>query len=432
MSPDGRAPLASIPVAVLLPSRREDEAARVTEPLRLLAQVTLAAGIEYLLVQDARGVTYGVPAVAGPQGWRRATAGDGAAEALVSVLATGTSGQGGLEPTTFHAEPAHGERAIDVDQTNELVVVGDVAVVKWMLHPVAGEQPGPRRLMTLARAGFEGTPRTWALVHLPVGEDRVLVATVSDYVPGAEDGWDWAVRDVRQVALGERSAVKVLDEVRQVARLVARLHVALAEGGVDRATPEDAADWLAGAEADLVDADLAPDVAAQVRDRITVLGRSADTETIDVHGDLHIGQVLAAGEPRQYSVIDFDGNPTQGDRERLRRQPAARDVAGMLASWDHVGRVVLHRTAGLDEAAVERVLDWIDRAQEAFLEAYREELADEGRSSLLDESLLVAMQVQQECREYAYAARYLPHWRYVPDAALPALLRRSPHEMETR
>ena len=150
-----------------------------------------------------------------------------------------------------------------------------------------------------------------------------------------------------------------------------------------------------------------------------------------MHGDLHIGQVLAVGEPRRYSVIDFDGNPTQGDREHLRRQPAARDVAGMLASWDHVGRVVLHRTEGLDEAAVLRVLRWIDRAQEAFLETYRQVLATAGRSSLLDESLLLAMQVQQECREYVYAERYLPHWRYVPDAALPALLSRAPAETET-
>ncbi len=431
MSPDGAALLASTPVTALLPSRRSEEAARVTEPLRLLAQVPLAAGLEYLLVEDARGIAYGVPAVAGPDGWRRAVAGDGAAEALVAALAAGTDGRAGLEATVFHAEPAHGERAIDVDQTNELVVVGESVVVKWMLHPAAGEQPGPRRLVTLARAGFAGAPRTWGLVHVQAAGGRVLIATVSDYLPGAEDGWDWAVRDVRQVALGERGANVDLDPVREVATLVARLHLALAEAGVDRATPEDAAGWLAGAEADLAAAGLEPDVTAAVQARLAALGRCAGTPTIDVHGDLHIGQVLAVGDPREYSVIDFDGNPTQDEADRLRRQPAARDVAGMLASWDHVGRVVLHRTEGLDQAAVARVLDWIGRAQEAFLGTYRQVLAADGRSALLDESLLLAMQVQQECREYAYAARYLPHWRYVPDAALPALLSRAPAETET-
>ena len=46
------------------------------------------------------------------------------------------------------------------------------------------------------------------------------------------------------------------------------------------------------------------------------------------------------------------------------------------------------------------------------------------RADLLDRRLVRPYQVLQECREYAYARRYLPHWRYVPDAALPALLAR--------
>ena len=431
MSVDAQALLDATPAAALLPARRADEAARVVRPLRLVSRVPLADGIDYLLVEDARGVAFGVPAVAGPGGWRRAAPGDGAAEALVSALATGAAEQAGLVLTAFHSRPVQGERPIDVDQTNELVVVGGGAVVKWMLHPVPGEQPGPDRLMSLARAGFEGTPRTWGLVHMAVGDQRVLVATVSDYLPDAEDGWDWAVRDVRAVALGERTADDALVAVGQVAQLVGRLHLALAEAGVDRATPDDAARWLVASEADLAAAHLARDVEAEVRPRLLPLGRGAGTETIAVPGDLHIGQVLASGEPRRYVVIDFDGNPTQEQLERMRRQPVARDVAGMLASWDHVGRVVLHRTEGLDDAAVARVMGWIEQSQTVFLDEYRDTLSTGGCSSLLDESLLVAMLVQQECREYAYAARYLPHWRYVPDAALPALLSRFPAETET-
>jgi maltokinase len=429
VTPDAQALLASTPTEALLPALRADEAARMATPLRLVAQAPIDDGVEYLLVEDARGARYGVPAVAGPDGWRRAAPGDAASEGVVRILAAGAPDP--LEVTRFHAEPAAGERAVGVDQTNELVVVGDVAVVKWMLHPVAGDQPGPSRLMTLERAGFDGTPRTWGLVHLIVGDERFLIAMVSEFLPDAEDGWDWAVRDVRELALGMRGEDECLEPVRQVARLVGRLHAALAESGVEIATEEDASRWLAEATADLAAADLEPTVADEVRLRLGPLGRCVGTETIDVHGDLHIGQVLASGQPRRYDVIDFDGNPTQDDRERMRRQPAARDVAGMLASWDHVGRVVLHRTDGLEGDAVARVQRWIARAQDVFLDEYRRTLADAGRSALLDESLLVPMQVQQECREYAYAARYLPHWRYVPDAALPDLLSRTITETET-
>ncbi len=81
---------------------------------------------------------------------------------------------------------------------------------------------------------------------------------------------------------------------------------------------------------------------------------AAGTPLIDVRGDLHVGQVLrhpdaptgrgpTAGTPASYAVVDFDGNPVLAAAERVRRRPAAVDVAGMMASPDHVGRVVLHR-----------------------------------------------------------------------------------------
>jgi len=54
------------------------------------------------------------------------------------------------------------------------------------------------------------------------------------------------------------------------------------------------------------------------------------------------------------------------------------------------------------------------------------DIAAAGRSHLLDESLLPALRVRQVVREYLYAARHLPHWRYVPHSALPALIAQTP------
>jgi maltokinase len=138
--------------------------------------------------------------------------------------------------------------------------------------------------------------------------------------------------------------------------------------------------------------------------------------TIPVHGDLHVGQVLrwAGG----YAVGDFDGNPVLPVGERLRPQPAARDVAGMLQAIDHVGRVVSRRVEG---ASPDRVSRWIVAARACFLDGYRDRLQANGRSALFDESLLLPFQVEQECREFLYAVRHLPRWRYVPDQALQAL-----------
>jgi maltokinase len=94
----------------------------------------------------------------------------------------------------------------------------------------------------------------------------------------------------------------------------------------------------------------------------------------------------------------------------------------MLASLDHVGQVVLHRTEGLDDEQRARVHDWIAAAQKGFLDSYLSRLAEAGEESLLDVRLVRPFQLQQECREFIYAARYLPHWRYAPEGALAALL----------
>ena len=49
-----------------------------------------------------------------------------------------------------------------------------------------------------------------------------------------------------------------------------------------------------------------------------------------------------------------------------------------------------------------------------------------GLAELYDPGALRAFRLQQVLREIVYAARHLPRWMYVPDAALPALLDEEP------
>jgi maltokinase len=57
--------------------------------------------------------------------------------------------------------------------------------------------------------------------------------------------------------------------------------------------------------------------------------------------------------------------------------------------------------------------------RDTFLDAYASTLQ---HSELYDQDLLMPFRLQQVLREIIYAARHLPRWMYVPDAALPALL----------
>lgn len=362
---------------------------------------------------------------------------DGASQELIEEMVeqcergpSAHAAQPGL--VTWYAEPVAGERRITVDQTNTSVVVGERAVVKWLLAPQRGRHPAPERLGLLVAAGFAQTPRPWGLRY----DDGALRAIVTEFLPGAVDGWEWAPAMVRSLARSQLSMAQACDPVFRIGELVGRMHNVFAGSRILPATQEQADTWYAGACSALEAAraamsalvgDAAPEtsrIAALMGKARAVLGalrHARGTPLILVHGDLHVGQILrqeGSGQDAEFNIIDFDGNPVLSLQDRLAPQPAAVDVAGMLCSIDHVGRVVIHRTPEVDSALV---LAWIDAAEEAFRTGYRSTASD---PATLDEALIPALRVQQECREYLYAAAHLPHWRYVPHAALPALLAR--------
>jgi len=318
---------------------------------------------------------------------------------------------------------------IGVDQTNDSVVIGEV-MVKWQID--AEVSPAPARLRALE--GADLAPPLKAIVTWQ-GTDGVerLVLTAAQALPGADDGWTWAVDLVCSLAQGDD--VDALAPVRRIGVMTAQMHVRLAHLGTATwgadamrvlhadciARFDDAVRLIDGPEGERLQAR-----AAAMRDRLDTLLAIDQSPVMATHGDLHIGQVLrhqAPGTGERMAIVDFDGSPVLAAADRLALQPAARDVAGMLASLDHVARVVVHRTAGIDRLRAE---DWISDAQRVFLDAYREALATHDRSDLLDERLLPALLVDQECREYVYAAGFLPHWRYVPDAVITAMFPEEP------
>jgi maltokinase len=426
---------------LVLPLRHAGEAHTIATPLELVDSLDLAPSGLIAIVHDADGRQHAVPLVQQLDYWRRARGGDGVASALAAFVLRGESFEsprGRFVATRWVSDETLGdapsERAIDVDQTNESVVVGDQVVVKWAVRPSTVPGPAPDRLAALVTAGFTDMPTPWGLLRWhpdPSERAPLLVATVVAYLPDARDGWEWAVEDVRALAAGELSMADAVSPWPTIGDLVARLHLALPERR--SADDADAGRWSQGALAELAEALEVVDGpegtrlrehAPQLREIIGRLGAASGTALQDVHGDLHVGQILRWQAPDargpSYAVTDFDGNPVLSADERVAPAPAAADVAGLIQSVDHVGRVVSHRTDGIDPDLIDQ---WITAAQVAVLASYQATLAAAGRSHLFDESLLPALRARQVVREYLYAARHLPHWRYVPHAALPALAR---------
>jgi maltokinase len=391
----------------------------------------LGAGRALAVIWHDAGAS-AVPVVTDHGGWRRATAGDGVAEALITLLTAteGRSERGRFTVISWAAgQQPHGERPITVDQTNESVIVGDAAVVKWSTHLEPGPHPAVPRLSALTAAGFPSMPPAWGLVTWrPDGGAETLVATVTGYLPGAVDGWTWAV-DLFVAGARADDATDVATACATVGAAVGDLHLALAATATT-STADDARRWREGAFDTLRTATLlADDTGAavlaehgtEVAGLLERIGDLVGVPIFDAHGDLHVGQVLRSDDQR-FVITDFDGNPVLPPWQRVLPVPAAVDVAGMLQSFAHVA-IVAARHHDLDPARLHRI---DAAAQAAFLDAYTTRLAAAGQQQLFSAGAVPAFRLQQVLREIIYAAKHLPRWMYVPDAALPALLKGDP------
>jgi maltokinase len=413
--------VASTHPAEFLPARRTAGRQEPREVRGLLDALDLG-GARWVLLLEASSGLLASAVVEEQEGFRRARAGDGVAEAVLARVAAGEDLGGFTFRRLGLLEPWIGERSIDVDQSNESIVVGGIAVVKRSVWTVPGNERPLVLPAHLVAAGFEEMPAPLGNASWEHPDGVAPLASITTYLPEARDGWDWYV-ELLERTFDDRS-VDAVEPATALGAIMARLHVALATPTAVVPAPTAAAGgdtvdgWRRDADADL-DAALASidgeegarlrGSAAQIREELDRL-RSRETVTTPIHGDLHVGQFLSW--PGGLAVSDLDGDPLGTG---TLAGPPVRDVASLVQSLDHVGRIV-ERRRGVPVAA------WIRDASDACLEAYRAELADHGASSLFDERLLRPLRVAQELHEFVYAAEFLPEWRYVPDAALPALL----------
>jgi maltokinase len=316
---------------------------------------------------------------------------------------------------------AGAEREITVDRSNDCVVVDEAVFVKWLTPPVPH---GDADLLAhLQQVGFTQTPQLFGVSH----EDGALIALVFEYIAGASDGWEWFFEEVLSFADEHASEAEVLCAASRIGALAADLHIAfsarseimptslgMVNGKVERDRCRTLLD-VALAEVSASEHPEACGALAACRPAITELIEAMPddrTPALRIHGDLHLGNFLRAGE--RLVVIDFEGNPLAGGRHRPKRRPAAVDVASVVQSIDHAVRMAQHRRPGNDA-----MFDALaSRLTEHALSAYREQLARSSLANMLDGRLLPALRAGQELHELVYAVRRLPRWIYAPILAL--------------
>ncbi|MBC9727417.1 maltokinase N-terminal cap-like domain-containing protein [Streptomyces sp. TRM68367] len=314
-------------------------------------------------------------------------------------------------------------RLVTAEQSNSSVVYGDTFILKLLRRIVPGINPDLELPLALAR---EGCPRVPAPVAWMVADPRdsadatatvgsadfsdepYVLGVLQPYVQGATDGWELALR---ALAKGEDFTAGA----RALGRATAEVHTALA-----RALPmvslghAQLRQLVAGMVERLVTAVQAVPALAPyetgLHTAFTAVGELADagrTWTAQrVHGDLHLGQCLRSPSG-QWSLIDFEGEPARPLAERRMPQPAVRDIAGMLRSFDYAAYSADPPQPG-----------WAETCREAYCSGYAEAGGPDPRG---DAVLLRAYETDKAVYEVLYEARHRPDWLPVPLSAIRRL-----------
>jgi maltokinase len=319
------------------------------------------------------------------------------------------AGSGGSAEAVRHVLPnavvAGHEQQVSTDHANVSIAVDGRWLVKWFRRPITDADL--HVLVLLTERGFAHMPAHLGALH----DGDAVVAVVSELLPGATDGWVWFVDDVLAWLDSGAGLDDLVRTAASMGTIAGRLHLALAEHDVQR-VPLGSLRSLVSERREAAITHTAGDAGLRLRLRLGQIDAALSAlDTLGpvpmqrVHGDLHAGQFLRGDDRDRLVLTDFDGDPMTASADRLAVQPAERDLAGLVQSIDHVGRVAVRRRPGAD------VSPFVAAAVDAALGAYAEVRP-------YDDALLWPLRVAQELHEYAYAALHLPVWGYVPDAAM--------------
>lgn len=239
------------------------------------------------------------------------------------------------------------------------------------------------------------------------------LAFAEEFLPGVDDGW--------RVALNAAATAEdFTDRAFALGVRTAEMHEALALAMPSRATtPADSAAIVDSLRARFRAAAAAVPALESYRLALEeVYRRAASSPWPDlqrVHGDFHLGQVLAVPD-RGWVMLDFEGEPMRPMSERSLPDVPLRDVAGMLRSFDYVAGSHSLTHGG------ESVRDWASACRGAFLDGY---IDRSGRDLRKHRQVLDAFEIDKALYEAVYEARNRPDWLRIPTDAVARLVARA-------
>lgn len=370
------------------------------------------------------------------------------ARALVELIAnegeaSGAPGPDGAPSVRVYGQPMPGARAgrfvtsrvLSGEQSNTSIICelqeedGDAAVpliIKLFRTLQPGDNPDVTLQTALAAAGSLNVPPTFGQVSgvwpaedaadAPPAEGAAgHLAFAQEFFVGVEDAWRVALRAAEGGEDFRAPARAIGAATAQVHGTLRRVMPTVEPGreDIEFATRQMWRRYELAAE----EVPELREYAARVEAVYAKAGEARWPTLQRIHGDFHLGQVLAVPD-RGWVLLDFEGEPLRPLDARNAPDVPARDIAGILRSFDYVaGALSL-------QADREVARDWADAAREAFVEGYAEAL-DEAETPIPEadrRAVLAAYELDKALYETIYESRHRPQWLPIPVAAVRRLL----------
>jgi maltokinase len=358
---------------------------------------------------------------------------------LLDLIAQGAEVQG----LRFTTEPGvtldteQRSRPVGGEQSNTSLVYGQTYILKLFRKVAAGRNRDLELHRALAAVGCQHIAAPLGSIEGPLDTaDTAAFGMLTEYLRNAADGWAMATASVRDLLAqslltdGARGPVEPADpadvggdfasEAYRLGHVVATVHADLATALGSSPAPAGYLDVVA----DGMHRRLA-EVLAQVPElspysdelRVAfdaVRGLEGPVQIQQIHGDLHLGQVLRS--VTGWVMIDFEGEPMVPLAARFDPASALRDVAAMLRSLDYAANhLPLGEADSEQRAAV--ALSWSTRNQDAFCDGYAQAAPDPRKQAVL----LHAFELDKALYEVAYEHGNRPLWLPIPLAAIARL-----------
>ncbi|MGV3773192.1 MAG: putative maltokinase, partial [Verrucomicrobiales bacterium] len=363
------------------------------------------------------------------------------------------------------------------EQSNSAIIYDDRFFLKIFRKTEPGVNPDYEVGRFLTEHGFKNTPAVYGALEYASNAmgDKNSVAIITEVVPGARDGWDYALDALgrffeRVVAIDPvrhmpppgrfyrnkdaqvpEDIVQTLGAFMESARLLGQrtgeLHLALGSDHDDKAfAPEPYNPFAqrslyqslrnAGLQNMQLLKKQMPTLAASLQPIAAVVlslekaimeefkGVYKQPEAgmrIRCHGDYHLGQVLYTG--KDFYIIDFEGEPARALSERKIKRSPLRDVAGMLRSFHYASHAALQKEITLGKAHAHHPQNerwanlWTQWISAVYLQAY---FAAIENSDLLPtsaegfEALLHSLVLEKALYEIGYELNNRPDWVKIP------------------